>query len=621
MKRPSATVRVWSGAHKWFTGIVTTCAALLALAVNARNLGLTPWLGLLNLNYADHAANRLMLSPRADTLRALGDTTMLTATVLDAHGASLAGATLRWTSLDTTIATVDSGGAVVARAPGRTAVEVRVREVRSRTEIVVRQLPASLVLAGDTALRLADGDTATPHAIALDARGHRVLNLTPRWESPDSLVLRVDSAGLVQALAPGRAYLWAAAGELRTRMRVDVELRPTALVLQSGEGQRGTAGRRLPSPVLLVVRGRAGQPVPGAAVRFSADDDAGSAEPVSAMSDADGRVRTEWTLSPRAGMQHLTARVAGVDSALTVSAEADPVPGNLRIEVTSAEPSGAAGAELGQPVTIRVTDTIGLALGLVRLGWSTLDGGSVTGSARTDSAGIAQAYWTLGRRAGRQRLLVQVGHPRMIAPTEVRAMAVAGPPSALVVESGAGQRSAAGSRLSRPIVVLVRDSSGNPVAGAELALEPASGAVEDSTISAGQDGRASFRWTLGTTPGPERLRVRLVSGGAAVQVSATAVPGAPATLDLATRPPGHTAQPTRVIATVRDRLGNAVPGAVVRFSASAGRLASTGGQSDSAGQRVALWTPATRSTRETRLSAMVVGTRLSAARTVPASPR
>ena len=51
MKRSSAAAPgLFSGAHKWFTGILTTAAALLALAVNARNLGIAPWLGLLDLN-------------------------------------------------------------------------------------------------------------------------------------------------------------------------------------------------------------------------------------------------------------------------------------------------------------------------------------------------------------------------------------------------------------------------------------------------------------------------------------------------------------------------------------------------------------------------------------------
>lgn len=522
MKRTStAAPGLFSGAHKWFTGILTTTAALFALAVNARNLGLTPWLGLLDLNFADHAASRIVLTPRSDTLRALGDTAVLTATVTDAHGAALAGATLRWRSVDSSIAAVDSGGVVVARAPGRTSIEVSVRQVTARATIHVVQRPASITLVGDSAVRLADGDTLRLLAQAQDARGHRVLGLLPRWETADSAVLSVDSLGLARALAPGRAYVRVSAADQQARLRVDVALAPAALVLQSGEGQRALAGRRLPDPVVVQVRARAGQPVPGAVVVLEAEDGGGRVEPDTAVSDADGRVRVAWLLSPRAGVQHLEARAPGVDSALVVSAEADPAPGNVRIEVLSPELRGVAGEELPQPVLVRLTDTLGLALGLVRIGWSTLEGGTIAGSARTDSAGGAQAYWTLGRRAGRQRLLVQVGNPRLIPATPVIAAAEAGAPSGLVLQAGQGQRASAGTRLPKAIVVLVRDAHGNPVAGAGLAVAPGTGSVEDSVLTTGADGRASLRWTLGPAAGEQRLVLRLAGTAASVQVTAT----------------------------------------------------------------------------------------------------
>lgn len=528
MKRTSSTAPgLFSGAHKWFTGIVTTTAALFALAVNARNLGLTPWLGLLDLNFADHAASRIVLTPRSDTLRALGDTAVLTATVTDAHGAALAGATLRWRSVDTSVAVVDSGGVVVARAPGRTSIEVSVREVTARATVHVAQQPAGITLLGDSALRLGDGDTLRLLAQVQDARGHRVLGILPRWETADSAVLSVDSLGLVRALAPGRAYVRVGAGGQQARLRVDVALAPAALVLQSGEGQRALAGRRLPESVVLQVRARAGQPVPGARVALATEDDGGRVEPDTAVADADGRVRAAWTLSPRAGVQHLVARVPGVDSALVVSAEADPSPGNVRVEVLSPELRGVAGEELSQPVLVRLTDTLGLALGLVRIGWSTLEGGTLAGSARTDSAGGAQAYWTLGPRAGRQRLLVQVGNPRLIPATPVVAIAEPGTPSGLVLQAGQGQRAIAGTRLPKALVVLVRDARGNPVGGATLTVAPGAGTVDDSVLTTAADGRATFRWTLGAAAGEQRLVLRLAGTAASVQVTATSRPAPP----------------------------------------------------------------------------------------------
>lgn len=619
MKRGNPSTGIFGGAHKWITGILTTSAALLALMVNARNLGLTPWFGLLDLNFANHAARRIALTPRADTLLALGDTALITATVTDAHGAALAGATLRWRSLDTTVATVDSTGAIVARAPGQASIEVTVREVLARATVLVRQQPTAVVLAGDSAVRMADGDSLRLLAHAVDARGNRVRGLTPWWQSADSGVLVVDSSGAARAIAAGRAYVWASAGESRVRLRVDVELTPASLVLQSGEGQRAPAGRRLPDPVVLQVRARGGQPVPGAVVSLTTENGEGLVEPATATSDADGRVRAQWTLSPRAGSQRLLARVTAVDSALAVSAEAEPVPGNVRVEVVSPELKGVAGAELAQPVVVRVTDTLGMALASVRLGWSTLDGGTITGSARTDSSGAAQAYWTLGSRAGRQRLLVQVGNARLIPPTPVFALVEPGAATVLAVLGGQGQRVAAGTRLPRPVVVAVRDSSGNAVAGATLTLKPSAGTVEDSVAVTDTEGKASIRWTLGPRAEEQRLVVGIAGSKVATRVTAVGRVGAPATVTLAAPAPAGANGVLRVVATVTDAGGNPVRKARLGFRATSGTIAPARAESDSAGRVAIRWTPAAGKNGEVELTATVVGSKVTASRTIRAA--
>lgn len=516
----SSSAGVFGGAHKWLTGILTTSAAFLALMVNARSLGITPWFGLLDLNFADHAAHRIVLNPRADTLRSLGDTAVITATVTDAHGAALAGARLRWRSSDSSVATVDSGGAVLARGPGTAQVEVTVREVSGRAIVVVHPEAARVVITGDSAVRLADGDSLHLIAHALDARGHRIAALAPRWHTADSLVVMVDSLGHARALAAGRAYLWASAGDIRSRLRVDVELTPAAVVLQSGEGQRAPAGKRLLEPVVLQVRARGGQPVPGAVVTLAVEDGDGAVLPDSASTDADGRIRAAWTLGGRAGMQRLRARVAGVDSTLLVNAEAEPVRGNVRVEFLSAGMRGPVGTELGQPVLVRVTDTLGLALALVRINWTALEGGSTTGSDRTDSTGTAQAYWTLGRKTGRQRLRVQVGNPRTIPATDVVALADAGAPAALTL--GKPSRPGAGGALR--LTATVTDALGNPVPDAELSVTATGGTLTAPTVRSDGAGRAPVVWT---PPAGKRSEVRITAKLGGTRTSATQVIPAP----------------------------------------------------------------------------------------------
>lgn len=63
-------------------------------------------------------ADAIAVSPEADTLQAVGDTTRLTAAVLDGAGDTIAAAPVTWSSADTAVATVDAYGRVTARALG-----------------------------------------------------------------------------------------------------------------------------------------------------------------------------------------------------------------------------------------------------------------------------------------------------------------------------------------------------------------------------------------------------------------------------------------------------------------------------------------------------------------------
>ena len=128
MRRTASTRGVLTGASKGLTWTLTTATALFSVLANARNLGLTDWFGAAGLSFADHAAQRVLVTPRTDSLYAVGDTIMLAAIVTDRRGAVLAGAQLRWESQDSSVVAVDSSGAVVARGAGRTLVTAWVRD-------------------------------------------------------------------------------------------------------------------------------------------------------------------------------------------------------------------------------------------------------------------------------------------------------------------------------------------------------------------------------------------------------------------------------------------------------------------------------------------------------------
>jgi hypothetical protein len=615
MKRFLPRLGHLTGAGKWLMVAITTMAAIIGLLVNARNLGLTPWLGLGGVSLADLSARRVLLAPAVDTLTAIGDTLQLAATVTDERGATIAGATVVWASDDTTVATVDSSGAVLARGPGAATITASVRDHVGRARVTVRQRVHSVLIGPDTIIRLPEGTSVQLAARALDARGRIVAGRAIRWESADSTIVAIGPAGRASAGAPGRTTLTASTDGCSASIPAEVSLSVASVRVLFGGDQRAPAGRRLPQAVVVEVLSRGGRPVPGAAVSFATDDVQGKVDPEVATTDRDGRTSVSWFLGPHAGRQHLVVTAAGIDSAVVVTAEADPVPVNTRVQLVGDPPRGQIGTTLAAPIGIQVSDSSGVAVGDVPVAWTTADGGTleVLGS-RTDSLGQAWARWTLGRRAGTQRARVQVGNPRTMAPFTVTATALPATAAAVAIESGGDQDGAVGTTLRRPIVADLTDRDGNAAAGATLRAVALSGSVPETLLVADRRGRVSLRWTLGRRAGPQWLELR-ASEGAPVRVSARAHPLAPANIVAGGSPRSARAGralPKPIVFTVSDAYGNPISDVQVVFAATSGSVGPVRVMTDAKGQAGTHWTLGFESGEQT-LTATVASTAVKSA--------
>ena len=85
-------------------------------------------------------------------------------------------------------------------------------------------------------------------------------------------------------------------------------------------------------------------------------------------------------------------------------------------------------------------------------------------TATTDANGQAQAYWTLGARAGAGNNRVQVSSPVSQGIVYFSASGTLASPARIVVDSGLNQTGAAGEVLPLPFVAVVIDSGNNRVA-------------------------------------------------------------------------------------------------------------------------------------------------------------
>jgi len=590
---PSLFARAW----KWGAGTLSAGAALVSIISSVRSITgaeQVRWIG---------------VAPTADTAWSLGDTLQLATTLTDAHGGVLPGVRVGWTSTDTAVAAVDSGGAVLARAPGAVTIVAAAGGHIAQSRIVVRPRPAAIRIYGDTLLRVPEDTAFRLVARVVDARQHAIPGQTIAWRSADPSVAAVDSAAKVSAMGAGRTTLVAAGGEISAEVPIEIYPVPATVTVQAGDGQRATAGRQLTTPVRAQIVSRGGRPLAGVAVRFGISDSGGQVQPEVDTSNSEGLVAASWSLGQHAGRQRLTMVV--IDRPMvgtTVAADADPSPENTRLVAVDAPHTAAVGETVADPVAVRVTDSLGVPVSDVLITWSADNGGAITGEApRTDSLGEARARWTLGHRAGAQRAWAQVGLGRSVTRVALAAIAAPGTPATLTALRAGALRGVAGELLAPAPELRVTDRAGNPVPGVTVSLKPASGSVEERAAVTDSTGRVAVAWTLGPLAGTQRLTASSAGVERTVELTAQVRAGAAAKIALGDLPAtalGGEPLPRPVQAAVTDIHGNPVPDAMVTFTAKVGKVTPARARTDAAGHAAARWTLAT-SAGEQRIEVVV----------------
>jgi hypothetical protein len=571
-----------AGAWKWGAGSLSAGAAAVSIISAVRDVtgaGQVRWIG---------------VAPAADTAWAIGDTVQLATTVTDGRGGVIPRIAVGWTSTDTSVATVDSAGAVVARAPGSTTIVAGAGGRIAQSRILVRQRPSAIRLLGDTLLRIAEGGTARLLARVVDARGHPVPGQTISWRSSDSAIASVDSTARVSAALAGRAVLAASSGTVAAELPLEVYAVPASITLLAGDNQRATVGRRIPDPVRAQVVSRGGRPMSGVALLLRSDDDTDSLALAGDTSDARGIAQVAWTLGGRPGRHRLRLGIAGEGSiGITVAADADPVPENTRIATLDDSLSGVAGRPLSDSVRVRITDSLGAPMPDVAIAWDAPAGSIAGGNARTDSNGEASARWTMGPRAGAQRASVRVGGSVAAPRYTITAAALPGPAAQIARVGTTPLKGAAGQALASRITLRVTDAAGNPVAGTRVSLRPSGGSVDARTPETDSLGRVSTVWTLGNAAGVQHLVASVAGVDRSIEIPAEARPGPAAKAAFegaATTARAGRPLPRPVVVAVTDSLGNPVAGTLVRFATRSGKVSPVRARTDQKGEVAVRWT-------------------------------
>ena len=238
---------------------------------------------------------------------------------------------------------------------------------------------------------------------------------------------------------------------------------------------------------------------------------------------------------------------------------------------------GRAGAELSEPLVVKVLDRRGQPLANQRVAFGLaveVSGAEITpGTAETGVDGTAEARWVLGSVSGAQTAVARVIGADDL---EVRFNAIVGAagPSHIEAVSGSGQAAPVGTELPDPLVVRVIDGFGNPVEGVTVSWAAEEGRVSPDESVTGQDGRAITSWTLGTSAGSQSASATADLNGSPVDFTATARAGSADRLlrvsgdDQSGRPGSRLANP--LVVRLVDSEGNGVPNRAVSWVVATG---------------------------------------------------
>ncbi len=472
------------------------------------------------------ARARIVVAPRvariqfgADSLIRVrdGGTQQLSIRGYDARGNELGDVRLRtsWYSPDTAGVAVSETGMVTARRPGRVRVRATLGDATDSVVVDVLPVPARIVAVADREVREDAGTTISePIQVRVEARqGQAIAGIPVRFAAsgagarvvPDSAITDADGiAGAQWTLGemPGRQRFTATVAGIAQPLVINAEAEPVAANTRFALlGDVPKAPARGVVEVAVRTTDSLGRPLADVPVFWSTAQ-AGVITPTTTRTDSAGEARATWALGKRSGAQRAALRL-GHGRVAPFSINAVALAGSPFRLTLEKKPSAtaAAGTALGASIVVRVTDSASNPIPDIKLSIKKTGGGTTAdGDVVTDSTGRASIAWTLGTKAGSQKLEISTGK---LKPVAVLVNATPGTPANLALSGPATSQQAAGKRL--PIRATLTDVHGNPVSGRKVTLKASAGSVYPTQVVTGADGSAASSWTVGRKAGVQEL--------------------------------------------------------------------------------------------------------------------
>jgi uncharacterized protein YjdB len=200
----------------------------------------------------------------------VGQTQQLSAVASSAKGAPLTGRTVKWSSSDAAVASVDGSGLVAAVAPGTADITATVDGTPGSAVLTVTPIPVASVGVTPSTASLVVGGTQRFSATAKSAGGAALTGRTVTWSTSDAAVASVDAKGLVTGLATGTAGITATVDGINGSAVLTVTPIPVATVTVTPASASLVVGQS--RQLSVTAKSAAGAPLTGRPVTWSSDD-------------------------------------------------------------------------------------------------------------------------------------------------------------------------------------------------------------------------------------------------------------------------------------------------------------------------------------------------------------
>ena len=370
--------------------------------------------------------------------------------------------------------------------------------------VEVRQ-NGSLVPAGVFVTFLHDRGGSSDVVVPTDTNG--------RAQSTLTLGRGVGTTTITASVPGGASVTFTATATIPTPPTPPPE--PTRLVKISGEVLLAAPGDSLTFVVEL--QDLDGNPKPKVDVNFIFFGDAttGSLNPMSAETDADGRVQTTLTLTDDATGEYIVEAYNsddfGVYVDFTVTVDTSPRTATRLAKISGDDQSGFTGEVLANPFVVEVRDQFDdpLAGTAVTFAVTAGSGALSATTAMTDANGQAASTLTLGTEPGANTAEISVEGVSETVVFSAEASLPPPAPTTLSIVSDDNQTGLTGETLADPFVVEVHDQYGDLISGVTVTVTVLGddGVLSTETTMTDANGRAEITLTLGTEPGGYTVEV------------------------------------------------------------------------------------------------------------------